>query len=138
MRLMIALRSFFKAWKDPAAGEKFLAPREENLSILAKLQQEGRLVDFFQEEISGYQDADIGLCVRKIHQDCNKVLKEIAIAPVVPADEGASFTVPSGYDPVSIKVIGNAAGSPPFTGVVRHKGWTAQKFVLQPAEIEIR
>jgi hypothetical protein len=136
MSFMTALKSFFKALKDPAAGEKFLAGgRDDSLRLLAKMQQEGRLIDFFQEEISGYQDADIGLCVRKIHQDCRKILN---VAPIVNQDEGLSYTVEPGYDPEHIKVVGKASGKPPFAGIVRHKGWRSGEAVLQPAEIEVK
>lgn len=141
---MIAIKAFFKALKDPIAGEDFLLGKEPesnktlDLSLLAKLQQQGRLIDFFQEEISGYQDSDVGVCVRKIHQDCKKVLHEtIVLEPIVKEAEGDKVTIQPGYDPRSVKVVGNAAGAPPFTGTVRHKGWKAGEMVLQPAEIEI-
>lgn len=161
MSFKLAIQAFFKALKKPQEARKFVEgealpppkreePKREDskaagLEILAQLQQKGRLIDFFKEEIVSYADADIGSCVRKIHEDCSKTLEEmVAIRPVLEEKEGASYTVPQGYDPKAIKVVGNAAGAPPFKGTVRHSGWKATKAgkdglsVIYPAEIEVR
>ena len=48
-----------------------------------------------------------------------------------------------------MKVVGNAAGSPPFRGVLRHRGWEATRLdlpplpatgrtILAPAEVEVQ
>ena len=42
-------------------------PSGEPLRLLAILQREGRLLDFLLEDISSYQDAQIGVAVRDIH-----------------------------------------------------------------------
>ncbi|CRX37983.1 DUF2760 domain-containing protein [Estrella lausannensis] len=161
MSFKLAIQAFFKALKKPEEAKKFVEgqpqvcqPRVElkkdeskpgSLEMLALLQQKGRLVDFLQEEIVSYPDADIGSCVRKIHEDCRKTLEEaVAIRPVLQEKEGSSYTVPQGYDARAIKVVGNAAGHPPFQGIVRHSGWKATKAgvdglaVIYPAEIEVR
>lgn len=155
MSFTLAIKAFFKALKNPKDAEAFIsghapaqekneAPKDCRLEVLALLQEKGRLVDFFQEEIASYPDADIGSCVRKIHEDCRKTLEEtVALRPVVEEKEGAPFTVQPGYDPRAIKIVGNAAGAPPFKGIVRHSGWRATKpgkeaFVIYPAEIEVR
>lgn len=155
MSLKLAIQAFLKAFKNPKDAEAFVkgqkpseekreSPKESRLEVLALLQEKGRLVDFFQEEIASYPDADIGSCVRKIHEDCRKTLEDaVALRPVVEEKEGASFTVQPGYDPKAIKIVGNAAGAPPFKGIVRHAGWKATKpgkesFVIYPAEIEVR
>ena len=132
MSFKMAVKSFFKALKDPVFAEKFLCHNEQkpsiDLSLLVKLQHKGRLVDFFEEDISGYQNEDIGLCVRKIHEDCQKVLREtLTLEPVVPVDEGKTYTVEAGYDPKSVKLSGNVIGSPSFQGVVRHRGWKSRR-----------
>ncbi|HEX8118703.1 MAG TPA: DUF2760 domain-containing protein, partial [Pyrinomonadaceae bacterium] len=44
------------------------------VQMLALLQREGRLVDFFSEEIAPYQDAQIGAAVREMHANCRKAL----------------------------------------------------------------
>jgi hypothetical protein len=68
---------------------------------------------------------------------------------VARGEEGATVTVPSGFDPSAIRLTGNVTGQPPFTGTLRHHGWRANEiklakppagadpFVVQPAEVEL-
>jgi hypothetical protein len=52
-------------------------------AVLSLLQREARLVDFVQEDIAAYSDADIGAAARVVHEGCRKVLREhVSIAPV--------------------------------------------------------
>src|SRR5262249_34890384 len=44
------------------------------VEVLALLQREGRLIDFLQEPIDAYGDAQIGAAVRDIHRGCRRVL----------------------------------------------------------------
>ena len=37
------------------------------VQMLALLQRDGRLIDFFKEDIAQYQDAQIGAAVRELH-----------------------------------------------------------------------
>jgi hypothetical protein len=117
---------------------------------LALLQREGRLVDFLQEDISAYADAQVGAAVRQIHENCRNVLQEyFGIEPLKSETEGEKVDVPEGFDPRHIRVVGNAAGKPPFNGTLRHKGWKAAKVnlperhdaldptVVCPAEVEV-
>ena len=54
------------------------------VQLLALLQREGRLLDFLQEEIDGYSDAQIGAAVRDIHRGCKKALAEhLPLEPVL-------------------------------------------------------
>jgi hypothetical protein len=120
------------------------------LRMLALLQAEARLVDFLMEDIAAASDAQIGQAVREIHKKAGAALKRHAtIEQVLPGDEGDKTTVPAGFDPSAIRVVGNVAGSPPFTGSINHPGWKvkelklaappegADEFVLQPAEVQI-
>ena len=120
------------------------------LHLLTVLQREGRLVDFFQEDLDAYADDQIGAAVRNIHGNCRKILaKSLALEPIVADAEGTSVTVEADFNPDSIKLTGRVTGEPPFTGTVRHKGWRVQKAdlpdltaikdpsVIAPAEIEI-
>ncbi len=120
------------------------------LHLLTVLQREGRLVDFFQEGLDRYADDQIGAAVRTIHDSCRKVLsKRLALEPVVSADEGETITVETGFDPDAIKLTGRVTGEPPFSGVIRHKGWRVLKMnlpdltavndpsIVAPAEVEI-
>ena len=117
---------------------------------LALLQREGRLIDFLQEDISAYADAQVGAAVRQIHAGCRKALDEyFGIQPLLEAEEGGPYEVPEGFDPRHIRVTGNAAGAPPFRGTLRHKGWKAGRVklperheqadpsVVCPAEVEV-
>lgn len=131
----------------PAAPAE--APETAALRLLAALQEEGRLVDFFNEELAPYSDEQIGAATRGIHASCRKALASaVTVEPIVPGDEGATVTVPAGFDPAAIRLVGNVSGTPPFTGVLRHAGWRATKVhvpprrgqdpnVIAPAEVEI-
>ncbi len=124
-------------------------PEHSALRLLAALQEEGRLVDFFTEDITPYSDEQIGAATRGIHASCKKALSStITVEPVMPGQEGATVTVPAGFDPAAIRLVGEVSGTPPFTGVLRHAGWRATSVnlprrsgqdpqVIAPAEVEI-
>ena len=124
--------------------------RDGSLALLALLQREGRLVDFLQEEIESYDDADIGAVVRDIHRGCKRVLKDhLTLEAVMPGEEEDKVTVPEGFDPGEVKLIGSALGEPPFKGVLRHHGWRVtdaslpsltsdvDRSILAPAQVEV-
>ena len=99
------------------------------------LQEEARLVDFFQEDIGAYDDEQIGAAVRNIHDNCRRVLTEyFHLAPVVPGGENEKTTVAAGFDPEAIKLVGKVTGQPPFSGVIRHHGWQATHSKFPPAK----
>ena len=118
------------------------------LRLLALLQREGRLVDFCEEELSGFPDAQVGAAARAVHAGCRKALRE-AFAPVAVRNEaeGAPVVLEAGFDPDAVRLTGNVRGDPPFSGTLRHHGWraSAQKLptatgdatVLAPAEVEL-
>lgn len=120
------------------------------LFVLSMLQREGRFIDFLQEDVAGFSDADVGAAARVVHEGCRKVVRQyLTLEPVRTESEGASINVPSGFDAQRIRLTGNVAGQPPFTGALRHHGWIAKdvKFpavpeamdprVLAPAEVEL-
>jgi hypothetical protein len=124
--------------------------REGALAFLALLQREGRLIDFLRESLDGFADADIGAAARDVHRGCRKVLEEhLRLEAMMPGEEEDTVTVPKGFDPGEIRLIGEVKGEPPFKGVMRHHGWRAievklptlgdgvDRHVLAPAEIEI-
>lgn len=137
MGLKLAFKAFFKALKE---APKEIAHEEDSsshLRLLALLQTQARLVDFLKEEISGFSDAQIGSAVRKIHQDSSRCLEEfITLRPLFHESEGEVVTVPLGYDPSTIKVTGKVKGAPPYTGILRHKGWKAHKISLPKVSVE--
>ncbi len=120
------------------------------LHLMSVLQREGRLLDFFSENLDDYEDDQIGAAVRSIHDNCGKTMKKyLTYKPVVNAEEEDEYAVQPGFDPGAIKLTGNVTGEPPFKGVVRHRGWMASKMelptlsegrnpdIISPAEIEI-
>jgi Domain of unknown function (DUF2760) len=125
-------------------------PKEDAaLRLLGILQEEGRLVDFLEEDLAPYPDDQIGAAVRDIQQKCRKALNErVSLEPVLRGVEGETVTVDAGFDPATIRLTGNVSGVPPFRGVLRHAGWRATRatlpdrsghdpHVIAPAEVDI-
>jgi hypothetical protein len=124
--------------------------RDGALALLALLQREGRLVDFLLESLDDYKDVDVGAAVRDIHRGCSKVLEEhLVLEAVMPGAEDDDVSVPDGFDPGEVRLVGEVKGDPPFKGVLRHHGWRAtdvklptlsdgvDRRVIAPAEVEI-
>ena len=120
------------------------------LQLLALLQREARFVDFLQEDIAAYSDADVGGAARLLHGGARKVLQEtFDLEPVRAEAEGTRLTLPAGFDAAAVRVTGNVVGQPPFTGTLQHKGWRATAVrlpaltaghdarVIAPAEVEL-
>lgn len=120
------------------------------LSVLAALQREGRLIDFLQQDVTGFSDEEVGAAARVVHAGCRKMLQQsVDLQAAVKGDEGLSMTVPEGFDARRIRLTGNVAGRPPFRGVLKHHGWVATAIrlptvsetldarVLAPAEVEL-
>jgi hypothetical protein len=173
-RLGLALRAFGRILADGAfadgvrrltRGEPSLpapasepprpAPLKESLpdsalQLLALLQQEGRFVDFLEENVAAYSDAEIGGAARVVHEGCRKVIHDyLQIEPVRAEAEGARLTLPAGFDATAVRLTGNVVGQPPFAGTLMHRGWRAAQIklpklaeghdvrILAPAEVEL-
>jgi len=138
----------------PAAPKPVELPPERRhaagLAVLSLLQREGRLLDFLQEDMAAYSDAEIGAAARVVHAGCREVLaSHLTLEPVLKESEGAAIKVPAGFDAQRIRLTGNLAGQPPFTGTLKHHGWVATSVrlpsvsetldprVLAPAEVEL-
>ncbi|MET3603184.1 hypothetical protein ABIC99_000968 [Sphaerotilus sulfidivorans] len=101
------------------------------LQLLGLLQRDARLIDFVQEDITAYGDADIGAAARLVHEGCRKVLKEhLTLAPVRTESEGARITLPAGFDAAQVRLTGNVVGQAPFTGTLSHRGWKVTELRL--------
>ena len=124
--------------------------RDGALALLALLQREGRLVDFLREPLDGFSDADIGAAARDVHRGCKKVLDQhLSMEAVMPGAEEEKVSVPKGFDPAEIRLVGEAKGDPPFRGTLRHHGWRVteaklptlaegiDRTVIAPAEVEL-
>lgn len=136
------------------SGRKPAPPPERihasGLLVLSLLQRDGRLIDFLQENVAGFSDAEVGAAARVVHAGCKKALAEyFTVEPVLNDAEGATVTLPQGFDAGRIRVTGNVAGQPPFRGALKHHGWFASAVrlpsisenldphVLTPAEVEL-
>lgn len=120
------------------------------LMVLSLLQREGRLIDFLQEDVTAFSDAEVGAAARAVHAGCKKVLtSHFTVEPVLKESEGDAITLPAGFDARRIRITGNVAGQPPFRGTLKHHGWVASAIklptvsealdpqVLAPAEVEL-
>jgi hypothetical protein len=179
-RLPLAFGAFFSTLGNPAFAGQVLALREPAappaeapepaaapaptpapvilkeaspdaaLQLLALFQRDARLIDFTQEDLSGYSDADIGGAARVVHEGCSKVLREhFSLAPVRTEAEGSRLTLPQGFDARAVRLTGNVVGQAPFTGQLSHRGWRATEVrlpklaeghdatVLAQAEVEL-
>jgi hypothetical protein len=118
--------------------------------LLSLFQREARLIDFTQENLSAYSDADIGAAARVVHEGCAKVLREhFTIESIRSEAEGSRVTLPGGFDAAAVRLTGNVVGKAPFTGTLSHRGWRAAGVrlpklaeahdakVLAPAEVEL-
>ncbi len=134
----------------PAAPRLKEANPDAALQLLALLQREARLIDFVEEDLGSYADAQIGAAARVVHEGCSKVLREhFSIVPVRDEAEGSRVTLQAGFDAAAVRLTGNVVGHPPFTGSLSHRGWRVTEVrlprlaerhdtcVLTPAEVEL-
>jgi hypothetical protein len=100
------------------------APHEAAFQLLGLLQRDARFIDFVEEDIAAYSDADVGGAARLVHAGCRKVLREhFDLRPVCDEDEGSRVTLDDGFDAAAVRLTGNVVGQPPFTGTISHRGW---------------
>ena len=110
----------------PPAPQLREAPHEAALQLLGLLQRDARFIDFIEEDVKAYSDADIGAAARVVHEGCRKVLREhFSIQPLRSETEGSRVTLPEGFDAAAVRVTGNVVGKAPFTGTLSHRGWRA-------------
>ena len=162
-RVTLAIRAFLGVLRSPELARRLVelgetpgkasprAPEGESGGALRQANPDSaRLIDFLEEDVAQYSDAEIGAAVRVVHEGCRKVLREhFTIAPVFDQAEGARITLEPGFDAAAIRPTGNLVGEPPFTGTLAHRGWRAtgsalpkltpghDTSVLAPAEVEL-
>lgn len=120
------------------------------LQLLGLLQEEGRFIDFLEDEVAAYSDAEVGAAARVVHEGCGKALKDhFVIEPVRGEAEGAHVTLENGFDAAAVRLTGNVVGHPPFSGTLIHRGWRVTEVrlpkiasghdltILAPAEVEL-
>jgi hypothetical protein len=120
------------------------------LQLLGLLQREGRLIDFLQEEVAAFSDAEVGAAARVVHESTRKALfAHVTLARVRSEAEGTRVRVEKGFRAQDIRLVGNVIGEAPFSGLLNHAGWRAESItlpklseghdvrVLQAAEVEL-
>ncbi|BBO66966.1 hypothetical protein DSCA_08960 [Desulfosarcina alkanivorans] len=141
------------ATRESEADAKNRKNKEKRMFVhlFAVLQRQGRLMDFLQEDLSRYEDDQIGAAVRSIHENCRKTVdRYLSPEPVMKSSEGETVEIAPGFDQQAVKLVGNVVGHPPFTGILRHRGWqlhairlpklsdTENPNIIAPAEVEIQ
>ncbi len=173
MRLFLAIGAFFRvignrdfatrvrAWKAEAAGKKSSAGKGEAqppgfgaaqagaLQLLRLLQQEGRILDFLEEDLAAYKDEEVGAAARAVHAGCQQALSKVLDKRrILDKEEGATHRVEAGWDARRLRLMGKVSDHYPLEGRVVHPGWLAvavklptgverEGAVLAPAQIEI-
>jgi hypothetical protein len=138
--------------RTPPAVRQRLVKAEPNagLQLLGLLQQEGRFVDFLQEDVRTYSDAEIGAAARVVHEGCGKLVEQLfTIESIRQEPEGARLTLEEGFDSATIRLTGNLVGQAPFSGTLTHRGWRITEVrmpqvstghdlaIVAPAEVEL-
>ncbi len=126
------------------------ASPQSAMQLLGLLQRNARFVDFVEEDIAGYADADIGAAARLVHEGCRATLREhFTIRPVRTEAEGSRVTIAEGFDATAIRLTGNVVGAAPFNGTISHRGWRVEDVklpklvkshdakIIAPAEVEL-
>jgi hypothetical protein len=142
-----------EAVRPVAAATQTSRAEVEIASLLAILQEKGRLVDFLMDDINAYDDAQVGAAARVVHDGCKAVLQEyFRIRPVRQESEGSTVQVAPGYTADEYRLLGRISGQAPFSGVLVHRGWKAEAVKLPrvlhtssdrlptiaPAEVELK
>ncbi|EIJ43601.1 protein of unknown function (DUF2760) [Beggiatoa alba B18LD] len=135
--------------QTPAHSLKEASP-DAALQLLGLLQSEARFIDFIEEDIASYTDADIGAAARVIHEGSRKTLrKHFTIQTIRTESEESRLTLPAGFDSQRVRLVGNVVGSPPFNGKLIHRGWEVTAInlpkiieghdlkIIVPAEVEL-
>ncbi|MGH8508855.1 MAG: DUF2760 domain-containing protein [Gammaproteobacteria bacterium] len=141
-----------KAPRPPSIQEG--AGYGEVLAFLSLLQEKGRFIDFVMEDVTPFNDTQVAAASRVVHQGCAAVIREyFEISPVHGGKEGDNMTIDKDADPDHYRLIGKVTGTPPFHGVVLHRGWKTAKLslpryatpvdpstpnIITPAEVEVR
>jgi hypothetical protein len=136
--------------ESTTASQLITTSPDAALQLLALLQQEARFIDFIQEDLLGFSDADVGAAARVVHEGGRKVLQDyFSLAAVRDEQEESRVTLAEGFDATAVRLTGNVIGQPPFTGTLIHRGWRVTEvrlprlaeghdaYIIAPAEVEL-
>ena len=138
-----------KPEKPAAPPPPAFKPADGALQILGILQRDSRIIDFLMEDITSYEDEQIGAAVRPMQTAAREALvRYVSLTPVIDGVEG-TFAKPTSSDPAVVKFLGNVPATGATGGTLRHRGWRAASVslpalnpkqdntVIAPAEIEV-
>jgi Domain of unknown function (DUF2760) len=120
----------------PSAARTEQPPLKESspdaaLQLLGLLQNDARFIDFIQENVAAFSDAEVGAAARVVHEGCRKILRQhFELEPVRSESENSRVTLPKGFDASAVRLTGNIVGDPPFTGTLVHRGWRVSRTKL--------
>ncbi|MEF1292052.1 DUF2760 domain-containing protein, partial [Vibrio sp. M260118] len=126
------------------------ASTDSAMQLLSIMQQEARLIDFLQEDLTSFSDEEVGAAARVIHTGGQKVLSDyVTLEHIRNEEEETRVTIEEGFNPQQVRLTGNVTGNAPFKGTLVHKGWKASAMnlpklaekhdasVIAPAEVEL-
>lgn len=135
--------------KPAAPPPPIFKPADGALQMLGILQRDSRIIDFLMEDITSYDDEQVGAAVRAMQISARDALvRYVSLSPVIDGVEG-TFTKPPSKDPSTVKYLGNVPATGAEGGTLRHRGWRATSVslpplnpkqdtaVIAPAEIEV-
>jgi len=135
---------------DPEVQRLRVAEPNAGLQLLGLLQQGGRFIDFLEEDVGAYSDAEVGAAARVVHEGCKKTLgQHFTIEAVHTELEGTRVTLAEGFDASAVRLTGHVVGQAPFNGNLVHRGWRVTETrlpqvvaghdltILAPAEVEL-
>src|SRR6185312_5770310 len=99
-----------KPEKPAAPPPPAFKPADGALQILGILQRDSRIIDFLMEDITSYEDEQIGAAVRSMQSSARDALvRYVTLTPVIDGVEG-TFTKAPANEPVAqgaVKFLGN-------------------------------
>ena len=135
--------------KPAAPPPPVFKPADGALQMLGILQRDSRIIDFLMEDITSYDDDQVGAAVRAMQTSArDSLVRYVSLSPVIDGVEG-TFTKPPSKDPSVVKYLGNVPAAGAEGGTLRHRGWKANSVslpplnpkqdmaVIAPAEIEV-
>lgn len=135
--------------KPAAPPAPVFRPSDGALQILGILQRDSRIIDFLMEDITSYEDEQIGAAVRSMQTAAHDALvRYVSLEPVIDGVEGTFAQAPKA-GPETVKFLGNVPAAGANGGTLRHRGWRASSVslpplnpkqdnaVIAPAEIEV-
>lgn len=99
------------------------------LSVLASMQERGRLIDFLMEDISRATDTQLAAVARIVHSGCKAALSDtLKVTPICEAAEGSRVPLPEESERARYRLLGDAAEA--AEAKVVHRGWQADALQL--------